>query len=97
MNINYYRYFNIDLFNFPDNILIDHFNNYSKIENRIYNEETFYKFYPDFDYILYGNINKDLIYFSKFELQTHFHLHGNKENRIYSLNIFYQKNHMNYI
>jgi hypothetical protein len=91
MNINYYRYFNIDLFNFPDNILIDHFNNYSKIENRIYNEETFYKFYPDFDYILYGAINKDLIYFSKFELQTHFHLYGNKENRIYCLDIFYNK------
>jgi len=91
MDVKYYRYFNIDLFNFQDEFLINHFNNYSKIENRIYNEETFYKKYPDFDYILYGNINKDLINFSKFELQNHFYLHGNKENRIFCLKTFYER------
>ena len=84
MDINYYKNFNIDLIKFSNNALINHFNNYGKNENRIYNESIFYEKYPDFEYILYGTINKDLNNYSKFNLQKHFHLHGCKEKRIFS-------------
>jgi hypothetical protein len=89
MDINYYKNFNIDLIKFSNNDLINHFNNYGKNENRIYNESIFYEKYPDFEYILYGIINKDLSQYSKFNLQKHFHLHGCKEQRIFSFNSFY--------
>jgi hypothetical protein len=90
MDINYYKKFNIDLIKFSNNALINHFNNYGKNENRIYNETIFYKKYPDFDYNLYGAINKDLSHYSKFDLQKHFHLHGHNEKRIYSKKKFYE-------
>ena len=90
MDINYYKNFNIDLIKFSNNALINHFNNYGKNENRIYNETIFYEKYSHFDYILYGAINKDLNNYSKFDLQKHFHLYGHKEQRIYSKNKFYE-------
>ena len=60
MDINYYKNFNMDLIRFSNSALIKHYNNYGKNENRIYNETVFYEKYPDFDYVLYGAINKDL-------------------------------------
>ena len=65
MNFNYYRDFNPELKNMSNNELINYFYYNSKKEIKIFNEETFYYLYPDFDYLLYGNINKDLKDYSK--------------------------------
>ena len=90
MNFNYYRDFNPELKNMSNNELINYFYYNSKKEIKIFNEETFYYLYPDFDYLLYSIINKDLIGYTKFELQKHFHLNGKNENRIHSKKKFYE-------
>ena len=90
MNFNYYREFNPELSDMSKNELINYFHYNAKKEIKIFNEETFYYFYPDFDYLLYGSINKDLTGYSKFKLQKHYHLHGKNESRIHSKKKFYE-------
>jgi hypothetical protein len=90
MNFNYYREFNPELRNMSNNQLKQYFYKNSKKEVKIFNEETFYHLYPDFDYLLYYSMNKDLQGFSKFKLQQHYHLHGKNEERIHSKKKFYE-------
>jgi hypothetical protein len=90
MNFNYYREFNPELNNMSNNELVNYFYHNAKKEKKIFNEETFYYLYPDFDYLLYSKINKDLKGYSKFKLQQHYHLYGKNEQRIYSIKKFYE-------
>ena len=90
MNFNYYREFNPELKNMSNNELKNYFYYNSKKKIKIFNEETFYYLYPDFDYLLYSTINKDLSGYSKFKLQQHYHLYGKNEQRIYSKKKFYE-------
>jgi hypothetical protein len=90
MNFNYYREFNPKLKNMNNNELINYFYYNSKKQIKIFNEETFYYLYPDFDYLLYASMNKDLIGYSKFKMQQHYHLYGKNEKRIYSKKKFYE-------
>ena len=53
MNFNYYREFNPELMNMSNNQLTQYFYKNAKKEVKIFNEETFYYLYPDFDYLLY--------------------------------------------
>jgi hypothetical protein len=90
MNFNYYREFNPELKHMSNNELINYFQYNGKKEAKIFNEDTFYYFYPDFDYLLYGSMNKDLIGYSKFKLEQHYHLYGKNEQRIHSKKKFYE-------
>jgi hypothetical protein len=91
MDINYYREFNKDLKGYREEYLIKLFQKYGHKEKRIYNEETFYQFYPNFDYDYYIKINTDLNIVSKFDSQVHYHSYGYYEKRIYSQQSFYEK------
>ena len=84
MNFNYYREFNLELKNMSNDELINYFYHNARKEMKIFNEETFYHLYPDFNYLLYTTINKDLHGYSKFKLQQHYHLSGKNEQRIHS-------------
>jgi hypothetical protein len=91
MDTNYYRDFNKELSGYRENKLKIYFEKYGLREKRIFNEEKFYQFYPDFDYIFYKNINNELFSYTKYELQKHYHNIGIHENRIISLKSFYER------
>ena len=84
----YYRNFNIDLLNFSDKELEEHYNNFGKNENRIINESTFDQL-NDFDLNFYINLNKDLDFkMNYFEYRKYFFQNNINENRIYNEKIF---------
>ena len=92
MDIKYYRGFNKDLERFyKDSDLEKYFSRYWNKEERIYNEETFYKKYPEFDYEFYSKINCDLYFNNKFDYQKHFHFEGYNDKRVYNQKIFNEK------
>jgi len=95
MNFSYYRFFIRKLKNSSKYKLINYLYYKAKKQKQLFNQETFNQetfnnLYPDFNYLLYGVINKDLIGYTKFKLQKHFYLYGKNENRIYSINKFYE-------
>lgn len=81
VDIKIYRMFNLDLFNFSDKDLLEHYNKYGKNEKRVYNKKSFYDIYKQFDVKYYKKYNEDLRGMNELQLMKHYHLHGKNENR----------------
>jgi len=86
MDCKIYRMFNIDLKNYTDLELVEHFNNYGKNENRVYNLETLeHKLFNIIDCKIYRLFNIDLKNYTDLELVDHFNNYGKNEDRIYNI------------
>jgi GR25 family glycosyltransferase involved in LPS biosynthesis len=88
-NIDIYKNNYIDLYNFTDEELINHYLIHGKNENRIYNINKIEvpeinKLPKDFDINFYKNKYDDLKNFNNKELVNHYINYGKKENRLYN-------------
>lgn len=88
MNIIYYKNFNKDLIELSEIELNTHYLDIGNKEYRIYNEESFDKYY-NFNLDFYIKNNNDLKFNNNYLYRKHFYEHGINENRIYNIEIFY--------
>lgn len=93
LDIKYYRDFNKDLNRYNDNYLIKYFEKYGNLEKRIYNETTFYQFYPEFNDELIKKNNIELSCYDIYNLQVYYHNNKNIINNIYmdNFNLIFKK------
>ena len=65
---------------------IDHLSKININEKRLFNINTFYDLYPDFNLTFYKNFNNKLIFNSDIDYLYHFHIIGNNDNINYFIN-----------
>ena len=88
-NIHYFREMNPDIGRYRDIKLKQIFNE-NKNTDRIYNNYTFMKKYPDFDLEYFRNFNESLFSLSSLLLKKTFHLEKNN-SYIYNKESFFKK------
>ena len=92
-NCDFYRFFHEDItkYNFTDEELKFHYDNYGKHEGRLTCEKQFYEVYPDFDVNFYVNFYDDLskVGFNNYQLMKHYKDNGIREERLICNENFY--------
>jgi hypothetical protein len=97
-DINFYKLFNDDLIGLSNDELINHYNFYGKIENRIISESDFYNKYPEFNLDEYKKYNKKIKNLPDYEVMhyyTKYKRNNNYENK--SEKIYYENMDVKYI
>ena len=82
-----YKLFNNDLKKLNNNQLTIHWKTIGVKENRIYNINSFFEKYPDFNLIDYIKNNPDIKKYDELIIMSHYHHNINYHNQILSQHI----------
>jgi hypothetical protein len=75
IDLQFYKSVHIDLKDFTDKQIIDHWRSHGKQEKRLNSPEHFYNLYPNFVIASYRKQNQRLSVLSDYQLMYHFHMH----------------------
>ena len=75
-------YSDLEIYNFNQSKLINHYHNYGKNEGRLFSVNQFYELYPDFNVYFYRIFNPTIN--NPYQLMSHYHNYGKKEEIIIS-------------
>ena len=92
-----YKLFNNDLKNLNKNQLTIHWKTIGVKENRIYNINSFFEKYPEFNLIDYIKNNPDIKKYDELIIMSHYHHNINYKNQIISKDIIIDPKNKNYL